>query len=351
MILQEAFAILFVPQTCSFLISSLLWLQDEVQSQRDDLQRQREVLQRQIDLFEQQKSQWLRSVASGSPRGVDSREGSPCTRGGLQPSVTSIGHSPTGQLTVEMPLHKRSSSDELRSARSSPENRLANNAKNMSHNAPGSAEVTRRESTREIPLPANLLSATNEQKLSQAAAGAQKQFPFKLGDGATGATTVSAAGATSTKQAGTSGVQQMLPYKLLSGLTTGSTTMVASSSVSAMTNNTNAGMSVVCSQAGRSVTRTNSSGVLQNCVQTPSVVAAKTRSHSAVSLMHGSSHTPVAPQPTAINMLPMKLAQRQRPKSASASIQSVKNAGAKRNHSVVALPKSTETKEPEIIYL
>ena len=320
-----------------------------MQSQRDDLQRQREVLQRQIDLFEQQKSQWLRSVASGSPRGVDSREGSPCTRGGLQPSVTSIGHSPTGQLTVEMPLHKRSSSDELRSARSSPESRQANNGKQTSHNAPGSAEVTRHESTREIPLPANLLSATNEQKLSQA--GAQ-QFPFKLSDGATGATTVSAAGLISTKQAGTSGgVQQMLPYKLLSGLTAGSTPVVASSSVSAMTNNTNAGMSVGCSQAGRSVTRTNSSGVLQNCVQTSSVVSAKTRSHSAVSLMHGSSHTVVAPQPTAINMLPMKLAQRQRPKSASASVQSVKNAGAKHNHSVVSLPKSTETKEPEIIYL
>ena len=288
-------------------------------------------------------------MASGSPRGVDSREGSPCTRGGLQTSVTSIGHSPTGQLTVEMPLHKRSSSDELRSARSSPENRLANNAKNTSHNAPGSAEVTRRESTREIPLPANLLSATNEQKLSQA--GAQQQLPFKLSDGATGAT-VSAPGATSTKQTATSGVQQMLPYKLLSGgLTGGSTSVAPSSAVSAMTNNTNAGTSVGCSQAGRSALRTNSSGILQNCVQTPPVVVAKTRSHSAVSLVHGSSHTTIAPQPTAINMLPMKLAQKQRPKSASASMQSVKNAGAKRNHSVVTLPKSTETKEPEIIYL
>lgn len=324
-------------------------LQDEVQSQRDELQHQREILQRQIDLFEQQKSQWLRSVASGNPRGADSREGSPSTRGGLQTSgavTASIGHSPTGQLTIEMPLHKRSSSDELQTSRNSPENRLPNSAK--SHNAPGSTEMTRRE----IPLPANLLSATNEQKLSQA--GAQQQLPFKLSDGTTSGT-ASAAVATSAKQAGTSGIQQMLPYKLLSGSTTANASVAPANSGSVMTNNTNTGMTGL-SQPGRSILRTNSSGRLQNCAQSPVPMAtgraAKTRSHSTISLLHhASSHTstPAVP-PTTVNMLPMKLAQKQRPKSASASMQSVKNAGVSVGGSVVSLPKSSGKKEPEIIY-
>ena len=348
---------------------NLWYLQDEVQAQREELQHQREVLQRQIDLFEQQKSQWLRTVASGSPRGGDSREGSPSTRGGLQtpsPVVASLGHSPTGQLTVEMPLHKRSSSDEL--CLSGLENRPPlNAAKYVSHNATGSTEMTRRESTREIPLPANLLSATNEQKLNQA--GAQQQLPFRLSDGATSGT-ASTAVAASAKQAGTSGMQQMLPFKLLSGV---SAQVAPPSAGSAMTNNTNAGISSGPIQAGRSILRTNSSGKLQSCVNPQSSVAvatgrgAKTRSHSTISLLHSTSHmsspaphttnpTPQAsspsPQTTTVNMLPMKLAQKQRPKSASASMQSVKHAGMSigGSTSVVSLPKSSGKKEPEIIY-
>ncbi len=295
----------------------------EIKSQKDELKRQKETLQRQRDLFEVYKAQFSAERTSPHNSALQrERSESPGTRG-ISPSQ----RNPVPHVSGVDVQHKRSASDDLQyqDRHHSP----VEGTERVRHDS-GKTRLTGTNSSASlgagIPMPLHLLSATNEQKLGHIS----QQLPYKLAGGST-STPMSTSAKTSptvthvttssglSRNASTGGIQQMLPLKLSS----------LSSASSLTASNTATG--------GATTTRMTPPGV--GSKQSPS-------SSSRSNLGRTSSQPRIPSQPVTGNILPMKLAEKPRPKSASSATSGHGHQMSPHSQSKTSSGK----KEPEIIY-
>ncbi|KAK2146185.1 hypothetical protein LSH36_626g04009 [Paralvinella palmiformis] len=243
----------------------------ELQSQKEEIQRQKEILQRQMDLFEENKRRLLQQTFE-IPRNLSMRERSE--------SPTSRGVSPSSRGSqsslLDVSSHVRSGSDDVGHGQS-PDRVVE----------PGSGAS---------PLPIHLLSATNEQKLGSVL----QQLPLKFaiqGGGAklpqsqSSPTTTTPSGGGAGKQQSPSGVQQMLPLKL-----------------------STSSLSSAASGLSKSATLDGGTRPLMHS-QSQRPLASVSRTGSGTRVPPGAASLGTNPG----NILPMKLAEKPRPKSASSA--------------------------------
>lgn len=185
----------------------LPWLQVELKAQKEELQRQKEALQRQIDLFEEQKSRTMRAYSSVvAVAGHPQKSTDEVSRGqSIRNSSTPEGGGGNCKSLIDNICHQRSASDDLLqtytwlqasddarvkrgtnghgSTRHSdgvsrhddgrPVTRMHSMSAMSSGNLATSGVARRDKATL---LPVQLLSATNEQRAGQV----PQQLPLKL---------------------------------------------------------------------------------------------------------------------------------------------------------------------------